>query len=167
MVEVIGFRSHAACYSHYIKSIHRETVDGEVVLSLRLNCKYNDPAHKPHTRERAKLKQGTLNFRGSALLCDRRHGKGPSRQLTVPQYTEARHRAIIAVHVSARKWSFHSVEDPEYYEELQLVSQNPNIKVPSQETVRDDVERLYEGLAPCLTAYFEVSTYQSSSHMYY
>ena len=156
--EVIAFRSHATCYSHYAKSIHRETVCGKVVLSLRLDCKYNDPEHRPHLRERAKLKQGTSNFRASALVCDRRHGKGPSEQLTVPQYTEARHRAIIAVHVAARKRSFHSVEDPEYYEELKLVSQNPNIKIPSQETVRDDVERLFEGFAPLLTAYFEVST---------
>ncbi|KAI0721755.1 hypothetical protein C8Q72DRAFT_743994, partial [Fomitopsis betulina] len=70
-----------------------------------------------------------------------------------PQYTEAHHRALISVHVSAHKCSFLSVEDPEYIEELQLVSQNQNIKVPSEEMVWNDVETLYEGLAPCLSAY--------------
>ncbi|KAH9884326.1 hypothetical protein C8Q73DRAFT_625428, partial [Cubamyces lactineus] len=103
-----------------------------------------------------KLKDGTTNFLNTARSCDQQRGIGPSPLSPLPPYTEARHRALIAVHLSARKRPFHSVEDPEYGKELRLVSQNRSLRTPSQETVRDDVERLYEGFAPRLTAYFEV-----------
>ena len=86
-------------------------------------------------------------------------------------YTEARHRALIAVHCAARKRSFNSVADPEHLEELQLVSQNLNVAVPSPHTVQRDVERLYEGFAPLVTAYFKVfvltSNADNSTNSYY
>lgn len=138
-------------------SIVRQSDAGSnVILWLRLDCRYDAPAHKLQFRMRSKLKDGTSNFRAATTLCNRRRGKGTPAQSPLPEYTEARHRAIIAVHVSACKRLFHSVEDPEYLEELRLVSRNPDIKVPSQETVQDGVKRLYVGLAPLLTAYFEV-----------
>ncbi|KAI0326823.1 hypothetical protein GY45DRAFT_1258217, partial [Cubamyces sp. BRFM 1775] len=100
---------------------------------------------------------GTSNFSKTARACDRRRGKEPSASPALPEYSQARHRAILATQCAARKRSFRSVEDPEHLEEIKLVcQQDPSVKVPSQETIRDDVERLYEGLAPLLSAYFQV-----------
>ncbi|KZT68463.1 hypothetical protein DAEQUDRAFT_738690 [Daedalea quercina L-15889] len=46
--------------------------------------------------------------------------------------------------------------NPKYIEELRLVSQDPDIWVPSQHTVQQDVEQLYEGMAHLVTAYFKI-----------
>ncbi|KAH9935413.1 uncharacterized protein B0H18DRAFT_833547, partial [Fomitopsis serialis] len=64
--------------------------------------------------------------------------------------------AVIAVRCAAQKRTFNSVADPEYLTEMQLVSGNPDIRLPSPHTVQRDVERLYEGMAAQLTSYFQV-----------
>ena len=65
-------------------------------------------------------------------------------------------RALTAVLCAARKRSFQSVTDKEFVQLLRHVSGNPNLCTPSEHTVQRDVERLYEGIAPLVTSYFQV-----------
>ncbi|KAI0662355.1 hypothetical protein C8Q70DRAFT_555332 [Cubamyces menziesii] len=130
ILETIEHRLRSTCYDHYLKTVERRMVAGSVVLCLKLECNAN--------------------------RCNTRRGKGPQPATNIPPYSEPRHRVLVALRCARRKRSFLSVEDPEYLDELKLVSQNALIKRPSQTTVRDDVERLYEGLAPYLAAYFQV-----------
>lgn len=69
-------------------------------------------------------------------------------------YSETLHRVIIAVRCAVYKRPFNMVADPPYIHELQLLL--PNIRVPAPITVQRDVERLYEGTASLVTAYFKV-----------
>ncbi|KAI0727718.1 hypothetical protein C8Q72DRAFT_743469, partial [Fomitopsis betulina] len=100
---------------------------------------------------------GTTNLLNAAHKCDREwsdaiavENKGEGSRT----YSETLHRVIIAVRCAVYKRPFNMVADPPYIHELQLLC--PGICVPAPNTVQRDVERLYEGTASLVTAYFKV-----------
>ncbi|KAI0080772.1 hypothetical protein K474DRAFT_1589311, partial [Panus rudis PR-1116 ss-1] len=101
---------------------------------------------------------GTSNLVNAVRACDARR-LGAAEAVVLPKYSEIRHRLLIALRCCLNKRSFASMQDLLYHEELRLVSGNPSICVPAEHTIQRDIERLYEGLGPSLTAYFKVWFY--------
>ncbi|KAI0070264.1 hypothetical protein K474DRAFT_878261 [Panus rudis PR-1116 ss-1] len=149
-------RCESKVYGHFVKSVSRTESGGTRRLTIMLACKHGDPRHLTHARERCKQGSGTSNLVSAVRACDARR-QHASQAKDVPGYTLAHHRMLIVIRCARRKRSFRSVQDAEYLEELQLVAQDPTISVPCERTIQRDTERLYEGLAPSLTAYFKVS----------
>jgi hypothetical protein len=105
-----------------------------------------------------KTSHGTSNLTKSAQFCDARRGivdvEGIAVSPTVGPYTEARHRAIIALRCATSTRSAHMVTDKYYQKEVQLL--RPGTSLPSEHTVSRDMKALHLALAKEGKAYFMV-----------
>ncbi|KAJ7619598.1 hypothetical protein FB45DRAFT_678124, partial [Roridomyces roridus] len=73
---------------------------------------------------------------------------------TATVYSEATHRTLIALRCASSKRPFNQVEDKFYRQEVELL--RPGTKVPSADTVANNVQRLYRTLAADVRDYFQV-----------
>lgn len=149
-------------WSHYDREVQKYFKDGKPRITILYRCRHGHPEHTTvHRCDRSKHSQGTTNLRDAAIRCDKRRLNGktslvPATPGEVPVRSEAMLHVLTAVLCAARKRSFQSVTDKEFVRLLQHVSGNPTLCTPSEHTVQRDVERLYEGMAPLVTAYFKV-----------
>ncbi|KAL1743061.1 hypothetical protein HDZ31DRAFT_24170, partial [Schizophyllum fasciatum] len=101
-----------------------------------------------------KTGDGTTQLRKGAHKCDAARGVSAPSPPAV-EYSEARHRTLIAMRCSVHHRPFHSVEDRLYLDEVQLL--RPGTRTPSAHTVSRDTVRLYEGFSIQFKAYLAVS----------
>jgi hypothetical protein len=70
-------------------------------------------------------------------------------------YSEAKHRAMIALRCAPSHRPFRSIQDTFYVHEVEM--RRPGTKLPSLQTVSRDVCALYDHLACSVKDYFAVS----------
>jgi hypothetical protein len=95
----------------------------------------------------------------SALKCDTARGVAPVSTSTqasdfVPVYSEAAHRALIALRCATSHRPFNAVEDKYYRAEVQLL--RPGTDIPTPRTVSNDINHLYLELSKDVRQYFKV-----------
>lgn len=96
-------------------------------------------------------------MRTSAAKCDRQRGVAPTTSRTVmtsPLYSEAAHRAIIALRCATSHRPFNSVNDKYYHKEVELLQ--PGTKIPAPSTVSLDIKHIYLELSKTVRTYFKV-----------
>ncbi|TEB21370.1 hypothetical protein FA13DRAFT_1829389 [Coprinellus micaceus] len=108
---------------------------------------------------------GTSNLHRANNQCSARRGVpkdsdtavGAQQDLfqSVSKYTPARHRALIAMRCARSSRPFNMVKDPDYRAEVELL--RPGTKIPSPQTVSNDVREIYRKGAQYVKEYFAVS----------
>lgn len=143
--------------AHYAISIQKDSTQSPPAILIVYTCKHNDPNHRTISKTRLQLRHGTKNLNSSAETCDKRHPERLREATSIdspPVYSESRHRALIALRCASSKRSFHSLLDPLYHAEVELL--RPGTRLPVPQTSKRDLLVLYHGFQPLLTAYFLV-----------
>lgn len=99
---------------------------------------------------------GTTNLRNSALACDIRCGvnlQSAAQSSSIP-YSEAAHRAVIALRCATSNRPFNFVSDKYYLLEIDML--RPGTHLPSPDTVSDDIKDIYNGISSQVRDYFKV-----------
>ncbi|KAF7341582.1 putative AC transposase [Mycena sanguinolenta] len=157
IIDSLRSKWHSSAYDHYIPSLVRDEKTTPRCIRVILTCKFNNPSHQPFERLReARGSFNTTNMASSTKTCVK---KDPSRAVVtlispsgnVP-YSEAMHRTLIALRCASSKRAFNQVEDPWYLKEVEML--RPGTKVPSADTVANDVQRLYQLLSVKVKDYF-------------
>lgn len=146
-------------YNHYDVHLERHfSAQGEPsFLLLRFECVYHLVDHIPQHRERLRSSDGTQNLLVSARGCDRRRGrlvKYPVEHTELSEYSEAKHRAILAIRCAHNHRSFESVVDDLHRKEVELL--RPGTVLPSAVTVSKDVKNIYEDASSSVKTYLQV-----------
>ncbi|KAG2361168.1 hypothetical protein BDR07DRAFT_1193032, partial [Suillus spraguei] len=108
--------------------------------------------------------QETKNLQRGATECEKRRGieagslnaVGAQQTIenSVSSYTQAAHRALIALHCAVSKRPFNSVTDPHYIAEVRLL--HPGVIIPNPRTVACDVSVIYLEGSKHVKVYFLV-----------
>ena len=122
-------------YSHYNVSLIREYDDGEPVeLHFQFTCKEHSNTHSPHFRACMKAGEGTSNLQNGANQCNLKHNVPlASKSVHAIPYSEAAHRALIALRCAKNQRPFNSVLDEDYQAEVNILW--PGTKLPHPQTV--------------------------------
>ena len=148
----------SSVYNHYNITVRRDE-DGKTFYYV-FSCKYNHPGHQVLERARMKNGNGTTNLKNANDRCDRArgvHAPETNHALSAPQYSPARHRALIALRCAVHNRPVNSVNDALYHEEVQLL--RPGTIIPSDITVARDITFLYHNLAKRVKKYFVVRSF--------
>jgi hypothetical protein len=155
-------------YDHYSVSLVRDLRPNGTPGSLcfKFECRCDPVKHHAQFRQREKTASGTSNLDRTAKACNERRGlgkpedtsKGAQQTLgnSISTYSEAKHRALIALRCASSHRPFRSVKDPFYVHEVEML--RPGTKLPSPSTVSRDVCALYDRGAHFVKDYFAVST---------
>jgi hypothetical protein len=121
----------------------------------------SDPVnHTPHTRPRQHTSEGTSNLQNGITKCFGRTGrvrtKGqcPPKKVTIP-YSEATHRALIALRCAKSHRPFNMVLDAEYAQEVEMLQ--PGTMIPHPITVSRDIRSIYIEMLKHVREFFGVS----------
>ncbi|KAF8901915.1 hypothetical protein CPB84DRAFT_1679392 [Gymnopilus junonius] len=119
-------------------------------------CPDNHP-RGPYVRLRSKTGTGTTNLRGDVEQCLKKQGlldESKQPEDTIP-YSEAAHRALIALHCAKNARPFNMVQDEDYIQEVKML--RPGTKIPKPITVQHDLHEMYEKASLLVRNYFLVS----------
>lgn len=175
--EIIGILSHSAVsvvltirvaasvktwkssvYDHYKTSVARIEANDKRYIDFIFTCKFGVPSHGSQRRRRMGSRDGTGNLRKAMLKCPKHTQAqlvaGSHSEANSTSYSPAAHRVLIALRCATSKWSFNSVSDPLYANEVQML--RPGTKLPSPSTVSCDVTILYEKGSSMVKQYFLV-----------
>jgi len=154
-----GHRSRwkSDAYSHFNITLRRDT--RHHIIYFVFTCRNFPSTHLAVERERTKLSQGTTNLQNAVKVCNRRRGvitsplarSGPP----APVYSEAGHRALIALRCAKLQRPANMVVDPEYKQEVEML--RPGTIIPNPSTVARDIRELYNEGSKQVRAYFSVS----------
>jgi hypothetical protein len=145
-------------YKHYIVEVYREYNHAHDPPTLNeiffcFSCKYHDPDHPPHYRGRTKTGGGTTFLLEKAKSCDARRSSlsllsasDSETKPDIPSYSDAKHRAILALWSANSHRSFESLTDKFHRMEVDFL--RPGTKLPSPETISRDVKAVHLKLAP-------------------
>jgi hypothetical protein len=142
-------------YDHYDVSLIRECAeDGSPShIDFIFTCKMYPTTHS-HTRARSKTSGGTSNLQLGVAQCNKRHGiSGTQVSQSGPPYSEAAHRALIALRCAKHHRPFNSVLDDDYQTEVQML--RPGTKIPHPMTVSRDVNAMYFEMSKHVRNYFQ------------
>jgi len=124
-------------------TLHRQTAVKK--LFFVFTCWHSSTTHLPHEHAQNNTSTGTTNMRTSATKCDCQRGVAPTTSTTVtsasPFYSEAAHRAIIALHCATSHCPFNFVNDKYYHKEVELL--RPGTKIPAPSTVSLNIKHIY------------------------
>lgn len=151
-------------YAHYTVEVHRvfdTTQDPPTPYEIlfRFVCKDNCEDHPAQYRGRTKTGSGTTTLLDKAKECEaRRSGvqvdESKSADSGRPLYSEARHRAILAIWSAHGRRSFESLTDEFHQMEVEYL--RPGTKLPSPVTISRDVKAIHAKYAPKVRDYFQV-----------
>jgi hypothetical protein len=118
-------------------------------LLIVFTCKTHPVDHKPHFRPRKKTGEGTSNLQSGIIQCllrrdENRPGDAKLTQAAIP-YTEAAHRALIALRCAKNHRPFNSVLDEDYQAEVNML--RPGTKLPHPAAVSRDIQAIYLDLS--------------------
>lgn len=106
---------------------------------------------------------GTQNLLTSANKCNHNRGHRvtqPTQSSELSEYTEAKHRAILAIRYALERESFESVVDDLHRQEVELL--RPGTQLPLSTTVSNDVEVIYSDASHAVACYLQASTVEFS-----
>jgi len=88
-------------------------------------------------------------------ICLKKQGKTTEKAVApVIPYSEAAHRALIALHCAKNGRPFNSVLDEDYHQEVQML--RPGTKIPHPITVQRDLLSIYAQASIAVMNYFMV-----------
>jgi hypothetical protein len=130
-------------YDHFNVSVNRDSASN--FLSLRFTCIHALPSCEPINRTRHELGQGTSFLQRRAENCDKASGRSASKSHlavtpTHQPYSEAAHRAILAMRCATSHRPLNMVKDPLYKAVVELL--RPGTKIPDPTTLRNDLPLL-------------------------
>lgn len=149
-------------YKHFDISLRRDlNSDGtphEILFVF--TCKTNPEGHKPHFRPCKKTGEGTSNLQSGITQCFERRGENRPGSAVVGHaatvtYTEAAHRALIALRCAKNHRPFNFVLDEDYQAEVNML--RPGTKLPHPATVSRDIQAIYLDMSMHVRSYFQVS----------
>lgn len=128
-------------------------------LSYLFRCKTHPENHlNPPVRARANTAFGTTNLKKDIERCLKLQGTAPAGKPDVTAdaipYSEANHRALLAIRHAKYNRPINMVADEEYIKEVNML--RPGTIPPSTSTLGRDMHRLYEGLSVHVKNYFLV-----------
>jgi hypothetical protein len=158
----------SAIYDHYDVSLRRDhDQDGDPLeLVFVFTCRQYPDTHT-HTRGRGKTSEGTSNLQLGVSQCQKRQGTPPKptgTTLVVPPYSEAAHRALIALRCAKHHRSFNSVLDDDYQVEVEML--RPGTRLPHPSTVSRDLNAMYTMMSIFVRNYFLVCFNILYSHLF-
>ncbi|KAF8495269.1 hypothetical protein F5888DRAFT_1615947, partial [Russula emetica] len=108
-----------------------------------------------------KTGEGTSNLQSGITQCFERRGENrPSNakvaQMAVIPYTEAAHRALIALRCAKNHRLFNSVLDEDYQAEVNML--RPGTRLPHPTTVSRDIQAIYLDVSRHIRDYFQASS---------
>lgn len=125
-------------------------------LTYLFTCK-SHPQHHPSViaRLREKTGDGTSNLQKAVDVCLKRQGRTRDKAVstTIP-YSEAAHRAIIALRCAKHARAINSVLDDDYLMEIEML--RPGTRVPKPMTVQRDLLHIYAQASIAVKNYFLV-----------
>jgi hypothetical protein len=147
-------------YDHFNITLERKGSGDATKLIHIFTCKYGSKDHPVQRRERAKAGRGTTNLARTIATCDAARGhlaaiSTPAGMPLVGEYTQARHRAIVALRCATSARPAHVVADKYYLMEVECL--RPGTIPPSPIMVSRDIHLLHEQIAVFARAYFVVS----------
>ncbi|KAG9079673.1 hypothetical protein FRC06_007593 [Ceratobasidium sp. 370] len=152
----------STAYGHYnveVCRVYNNLTDPPVPYEIvfKFSCKYHHPDHAPHYRSRTKTGDGTTKLRKGAEKCSQRHlghsaDDTATSEVVVPPYSEAKHRAILALWSAHSHRSFASLTDKFHRMEVEYL--RPGTTLPSSSTISRDVKTIYAKYAPRVREYF-------------
>ena len=145
-------------YDHYDVSLQRNLTEtqGPLSISMVFTCKTHPHLHPyARTRLRGKTGDGTSNLQKDVDMCLRKQGHEHVKPTssTIP-YSEAAHRALIALHCAKNARPINSVLDEDYRNEVEML--RPGTKLPHPMTVQRDLLCIYEQASIAVKNYFLV-----------
>jgi hypothetical protein len=131
-------------------------------LDLTFTCKTHPDTHPVHFRGRMKTGEGTANLQKGVDRCLGKHGEteevmGQDPSVPAVKYSEATHRALIALRCAKYQRPFNSVVDEEYKIEVNML--RPGTKIPHPSTIGRDVRVLYQDWSELVKDYFMVRNF--------
>ncbi|PPQ84415.1 hypothetical protein CVT26_006537 [Gymnopilus dilepis] len=146
-------------YSHYnLELIRNYKSDGSPShLTFVFRCKTHPENHpNPPTRDRSNTGVGTSNLKKDVDRCLRAQGITPpvksNASSSALPYSEANHRALIALRSAKYNRPVNMVTDEEYLQEVNML--RPGTIPPSPSTVARDLHKLYEEMSIDVKKYF-------------
>ncbi|KAF8965912.1 hypothetical protein BDZ97DRAFT_1658276 [Flammula alnicola] len=125
-------------------------------MTLIFTCKTHPQNHTSvRTRLRGKSGDGTSNLQKDVDTCLRKQGRERVKPApaAIP-YSEAAHRALIALRCAKNARPINSVLDEDYKLEVEML--RPGTKLPSPMTVQRDLLYIYEQASIAVKNYFLV-----------
>lgn len=154
--------SKSLAYDHFNISLERTCDDtgGSKEITFVFECKTDPKQHKSHRRPRMNTGAGTSNLLAGIRACDKRHGIDSLSALSTAKpgkvvnitYSEAAHRALIALRCARNQRPFNIVNDPLYEAEVRML--RPGTTLPSAETVSRDTQLLYHEISRSVKDHF-------------
>ena len=146
-------------YSHYDVSLVRcldEATQSLLSMSFKFTCKTHPENHLgPQFRQRTRTGQGTSNLQKDVDQCLKKQGldSRPKSDSAIP-YSEANHRALIALRCAKSARPINMVMDEDYLAEVEML--RPGTVVPSPNTVQRDLTHIYTMASVFVMNYFMV-----------
>jgi len=125
-------------YDHYNVSLRRNFTETDEPHSMTLlfTCKTHPHHHTSvRTRQRGKTGDGTSNLQKDVDTCLRKQGrKCPKPAAAAIPYSQAAHRALIALRCAKNTRPINSVLDEDYQREVEML--RPGTKLPHPMTTQ-------------------------------
>ena len=127
-------------------------------MSYVFVCKTHPEHHtQPITRPRSKTGSGTSNLQKDVARCLKKQGvvavsAGPESDI---QYSEANHRALIALRVAKNARPINMILDEDYKKEVCML--RPGTVIPSPNTIQRDLLHIYTMASVFVMNYLMVS----------
>lgn len=145
-------------YDHYNITLRRDLTETQEPLSLTFifTCKTHPHHHASlRTRPRGKTGAGTSNLQKDVDTCLRKQGRERVKpDAAAISYSEAAHRALIALRCAKSARPINSVLDEDYKLEVEML--RPGTKLPGVMTVQRDLLYIYMKTSIAVKNYFLV-----------
>ena len=150
-------------YDHYDITLRRNMTETQEPLSMTMifTCKTHPHYHTSvRTRPRGKTGDGTSNFQKDVDMCLKKQGRGRIKPKSPAiSYSEAGHRALIALRCAKNACPINSVLDEDYRLEVKML--RPGTKLPGAMTTQRDMVYIYEQTSIAVKNYFLVCYFVS------
>ena len=145
-------------YDHYDVTLQRNLTETQQPFSMTIvfTCKTHPHHHTSvRTRLRGKTGDGTSNLQKDVDICLRKQGCDHVKPTSsaIP-YTEAGHRALIALRCAKNACPINSVLDEDYRLEVEML--RPGTKLPRAMSVQRDMVYIYVQTSIAVKNYFLV-----------
>ena len=146
-------------YSHYDVSLVQcldEATQSLLSMSFKFTCKNHPENHVgPQFRQHTRTGQGTSNFHNDVAQCLKKQGlDSRTKSDSAIPYSEANHRALIALCCPKSACPIIMVIDEDYLAEVEMLC--PGTVVPSPNTVQWDLMHIYTMASVFVMNYFMV-----------
>jgi hypothetical protein len=146
-------------YDHYTLSLERHyTEDGlPSHIDFIFTCRMHPENHpEPKIRARMKSATGTTTLAKDVSMCEKKQGIDHPKPTSTPTpYSEARHRALIALRCAKQARPINMILDDDYRQEVEML--RPGTVTPHPTTTHRDLINIYTHMSNHVFNFFTVS----------